>query len=113
MLRCCRSQYYPLLTLVLLLVAMSGCRGDIQAKKASHMQKGDAYVATQKYDEAIIEFKNAVQLDPNDAQAHYKLGLAHLKKGGLADLQKAFQAFRPGKTDSLPAALFIALLPVT
>src|SRR4029434_4878937 len=43
--------------------------------------------------EAIREFKNAIQLAPEDAQAHYKLGLALLKRGsGPADLQEAFHS---------------------
>ena len=57
------------------------------------VQRGDAYFADGKYAEAIIEFKNAIQLDPKDAQAYYKLGLALLKRGsGPADLQEAFHS---------------------
>ena len=63
------------------------------------MQKGLAYMAERKYPAAVLEFKNAVQLDPNDAQAHYQLGLAHLQmtaehrdRGALTDLRAAFRA---------------------
>ena len=42
----------------------------------------------------MIEFKNAIQLIPQDAHAHYKLGLAYLKRGGFTDLQKSFQEFK-------------------
>ena len=83
---------------------MSGCEGDPQAKTARHMQNGLAYVAESKYKEAIIEFRNASQLTPRDAQVHYQLGLVHLKvglehiqsgnqKGGASDLQQALRAF--------------------
>src|SRR5262245_7908284 len=70
-----------------------GCSGDTTAKKMAFVQRGDAYFADGKYAEAILEFKNTIQLDPEDAQAHYKLGLALLKRGsGPADLQEAFHA---------------------
>ena len=70
-----------------------GCSGDTTAKKMAFVQRGDAYFADGKYAEAILEFKNAIQLDPQDAQAHYKLGLALLKRGsGPADLQEAFHS---------------------
>ena len=63
------------------------------------MQKGLAYMAERKYPAAVLEFKNAVQLDANDAQAHYQLGLEHLQltaehsnRGALSDLRAAFRA---------------------
>ena len=63
-----------------LLLIAHGCKGDPQAKKAAHLQKGEAYVAQEKYTEAIIEFRNAIKLDPKDAQAYYKLAQAYLKQ---------------------------------
>ena len=70
-----------------------GCSGDTTAKKMAFVQRGDAYFADGKYAEAILEFKNAIQLDPEDAQAFYKLGLALLKRGsGPSDLQEAFHS---------------------
>ena len=95
-----RLQCYGICTLLLgVLLALYGCEGDPQAKKARYMQKGLAYMAEKKYTAAVLEFKNAVQLDPNDAQAHYQLGLAHLQmtaeprdRGALTDLRAAFRA---------------------
>ena len=43
-----------------------------------------------QYSEALIEFKNVVQLDPKDAGTHYRLALTHLKLGGATNLQGAF-----------------------
>src|SRR6266540_5847388 len=81
------------------LFALYDCERDPQIKKAIHMQKGVAFMAEGKYTEAIIELKNAAQLGPNDAQAYYRLGLAHpqlglerLNQGELADVQHAFRA---------------------
>ena len=75
-----RLQRYGICTLLLgVLLALYGCEGDPQAKKARYMQKGLAYMAERQYTAAVLEFKNAVQLDANDAQAHYQLGLVHLQ----------------------------------
>ncbi|MDH3769484.1 MAG: tetratricopeptide repeat protein, partial [Nitrospirota bacterium] len=49
-----------------------------------------AYFNDEKYQEALIEFKNIIQLDPKDAKAYHQLALIHLKLGGLSDLQAAF-----------------------
>src|SRR5262249_16052393 len=99
-------QSVSLVLLPFLLLAY-GCKGDPQAKKAAHMQKGEAYVAQEKYTEAVIEYRNAIQLDPKDAQAYYKLALAYLKQGE-PQLQNAFQALR--KSVALDPALINAQL---
>jgi tetratricopeptide (TPR) repeat protein len=91
----CRAKLWVRGTFLIILMLVShGCSGDTQAKKRAHFQKGEMYLAEERYAEAIIEFKNTVQLDPKDAQAHYKLGLAYLKKGGLPNLQEAFQEIK-------------------
>lgn len=61
-----------------------------ESKKAKHLQQGQAYFDTQQYREALIEFQNVVQLDPKDADTHYRLALTHLKLGGTTHLQGAF-----------------------
>jgi cytochrome c-type biogenesis protein CcmH/NrfG len=76
-----------------LLLLAYGCKGDPQAKKAAHRQKGEAYVAQEKYPEAIIEFRNAIKADPKDAQPYYKLALVYLKQGE-AQLPNAFRALQ-------------------
>ena len=89
------SRRYAQLALLLgLILIFYGCGDDAQSKKATHMQRGEAYVTTEKYAEAIIEFSNAVKLGPKDAQAHYKLALAYLKQGGMPQMQAAFQALQ-------------------
>ena len=55
-----------------------------KAKKEEHYQKGLAFVKEGRYNEAIIEFKNAIQQDPNFANAYYQLGLAQLEQEQLS-----------------------------
>jgi Tfp pilus assembly protein PilF len=65
-----------LLTVLLIFVACSEKAG---AKHAQHMERGDAYFQEQEYKKAIIEYKNAIQADPELARAHYQLALAYMK----------------------------------
>ena len=88
-----RSTVYLIIAILsIILPVLHGCNGDSQKKKAAHEQKGDAYLADEKYAEAIIEFRNVLQLDSKDPRTYYKLGLAYLKKGGLENLQASFRA---------------------
>src|ERR1700681_26553 len=54
---------------------------------------GKRHLAQKEYDRAILEFKNAVQMAPNNDEAHYQRGLAHLAVGdeghAAGDLQRA------------------------
>ncbi len=75
-------------TLVLLLV---GCvQASPEAKKAKHRERGHGYVEKAKYAEAVIEYKNILQIDPKDGDAHYRLALTYIKMGGMTNLQQAF-----------------------
>ena len=61
-----------------------------EAKKERHLKRGEKYFSENKLREAIIEYKNVLQIDPRDAKVRYKLGLSHLKVGNL---QEAFSEF--------------------
>jgi tetratricopeptide (TPR) repeat protein len=75
-------------SLVLLLV---GCfQASPEAKKAKHRERGQGYFEKAKYAEALIEYKNVVQIDPKDSDAHYRLALTYIKIGGMTNLQQAF-----------------------
>lgn len=76
---------------ILITLILGGCdRFSPESKKAKHLEQGQTYFDKGQYREALIEFKNVVQLDPNDAATHYRLALTHLKLGGTTNLQGAF-----------------------
>ena len=81
-----------ILVLFLIMLFLPSC-GDSEAKKVKHYERGDEYLESSQFREALIEFKNVLQIDPDDAMGHYKLGLAHLGIGKMSNLQGAFQAF--------------------
>jgi len=51
------------------------------------------YYLAHQYDESVEHFKKALEMDPNFAQAHKRIGLAYLQEGkceeAMAELQKA------------------------
>jgi superkiller protein 3 len=62
------------------LVLLAGCRSNEQVI-AEHSKRGEEYSNDKKWAEAVIEYKNVLQLDPNNAQAHYGLAKAFLQLG--------------------------------
>lgn len=77
-------------TACLVSALVSGC-GGAAARKAAYLAKGKEYLAERNYEKARIEFRNALQIDPNDAELRYENGLAAEK---LGDVRGAVQLYR-------------------
>src|SRR5688572_6830462 len=52
------------LCIVLIGITVSACSQDPDVKKRQYLERGTAYHADGKYNEAIIQLKNALQIDP-------------------------------------------------
>jgi tetratricopeptide (TPR) repeat protein len=78
--------------LVIAALLLAGCRTPEQ-KKARFLATGNQLLKNKGYQRAVLQFKNAVQLGPKDADAHYGLAQAYLALGGFqqaaAELYKA------------------------
>jgi tetratricopeptide (TPR) repeat protein len=74
----------------LLLVAVFSLAGCTNAEKAKaeHLSKGDAFLKDSRYQEASIEYRNALQIDDSLAAAHWGLARSY---EGLTRLQEAFE----------------------
>jgi tetratricopeptide (TPR) repeat protein len=69
--------YSTLLSLILAgAVFLGGCTNPAKAK-AEHVSKGEAYLKDSKFQEASLEFRNALQIDDQFAQAHWGLARAY------------------------------------
>ncbi len=92
---CCGFRYYRSLLCLLLaaLFTLSGCTNAEKAK-AEHVNRGEAYLKDLKFQEASLEFRNAIQIDNNLAAAHW----------GLARAQEGLQRY-PEMIDSLRKTL--------
>src|ERR1051326_5386023 len=80
---------YPV-TAGLLLVFLSGCSRDPNVRKQKFFKSGEEYFAKARFQEAAIQFNNAIQIDPNFAAAHGRLAQSCLK---TRELSCAFREF--------------------
>src|SRR6266498_153394 len=67
------------ITLGCLAALLTGCSRDPNVRKQKYFESGQRYFAEGKYREAVIQFRNATQVDGRYAEAHYQLGQAYLK----------------------------------
>jgi len=77
-----------LLFCCLLAAFCTSCSRDPNVRKQKYFDSGEKYFAQGKYREAVIQYSNAVLIDPRFAQAHFQLSQTYLK---LGDTSRAFQ----------------------
>lgn len=56
------------------------CFGE-KYKSVAHCSKGAVYYNLEWYDDAIVEYKKAIEINPEDADTYFNLGLAYDGKG--------------------------------
>ncbi len=83
------AQKFPGIGRLLVLFAaffavLSGCTSD-EEKLADFMKRGDAYKEAGQLNEAIIEYRNVLQIDPNATEAHRALANAYLSSDKLKE----------------------------
>src|SRR5262245_38741876 len=71
--------------------APAACHKSPADKEAQYMKRGEAEMAKKDYQRAILEFRNAAQVMPNDAEPYYRLGLAYLE---VPDPRNAYGALK-------------------
>ena len=59
-------------------------------QKRSHFEVGQFLFLNEKYDQALEEFKKAIQDDPGDAEAYYNLGVVYETKNMKKEAKEAF-----------------------
>jgi len=70
------------LLVVFITIMMFACESP-EEKKMNAFNRGEAFYEKGKYAEAKLEFKNAIQVDPEFTEAYYKLGMAEFKQGKI------------------------------
>jgi tetratricopeptide (TPR) repeat protein len=69
----------------------TGCTKSPAAKEANYLARGKTLMQQRDYPRAMLEFRNAAQASPQDAEPWYQMGMAYL---GSKDLEQAVAAFR-------------------
>lgn len=69
----------PVFLIVLASVLATSCAKNPEVAKRAYLKSGDAYFAEKQYNEAIVQYRNAVQQDSRFGEARYKLAEAYLR----------------------------------
>lgn len=84
---------------------LSGCSIGSKGSKQRYLISGKKYLEKGKYNEALIQFKNALQMDPGYADAHYHLALTYLKLNYLENAYKELERVKELDPENLDARL--------
>ena len=71
-------------------IVLPACSKDPQVAKMEYLRSGDEYAAQKKYPEAIVQYRNALNQDPNFGEAKAKLAQAYLDNGEMANAFREF-----------------------
>ena len=106
-----RKLSYPLLTIVLGLTVLSaaGC-GGAESRKAKHLAKGQAFLTAANFDKARVEFQNALQIAPKDAEARLEMGVVDEKLGNPREAAQFYQGAIDVYPDGVEARARLARL---
>ena len=86
-----------------LAVLIGGCTQNPAVAKQRHLDKAKGYYAKQQYNEAIIELKNALQIDPKFPPAVHLIGRAYTAKAWHLDAAREFRRAVELEPDNLEA----------
>ena len=76
------------LLLVALALLASGCSSP-EAQKQRHFDQGNKYSAEKRDDFAVIEYANAVRIDPKFGEAHNNLAVIYMMSGKKTEAENA------------------------
>jgi tetratricopeptide (TPR) repeat protein len=82
--------YKSMFTAALLLGLLAGCSKDPAKQRSQFEASAKQYMEQEKYNEAIIEYRNALKLMPTSSDLQTQLAEAYLKNG---QLREAFAAY--------------------
>jgi tetratricopeptide (TPR) repeat protein len=87
---------------LLLAVAVAAC-GGAEGRKVRYLEKGEEYFAARNYEKARIEFRNALQIEPNDANVRYQVGRVAEKLNNPREAVGHYQAAIDLDANLMPA----------
>ena len=74
----------------ILAIALAACSSDPNHQKVKYLNSGERYLKRGEYSAAVIEFRNAVDLDPRFEKGHAKLAEGYLRLGNSEAAYREF-----------------------
>jgi len=109
-----RTPFGSILTIAFLgltVLSASGC-GGAQARVARHLEKGQTFLAAGNFEKARVEFQNALQIAPKDAEVRFEMGVVDEKLGNQREAAKFYQGVIDVNPDHVGARAKLARLYV-
>jgi tetratricopeptide (TPR) repeat protein len=75
----------------LLLLFLTACSSDPKVARQKYLDGGNKYFKNGSYKEASLMYRNAIRKDLKFGEAYYRLGLAELRLGRVAEAVRALQ----------------------
>ena len=98
---------------VVALCCATACSRDPQARARKYVASGDAYAAKQQPNQALIEYKRAVQAKPDWPDAHHKLAKAYDAQGDLANAYREYARAADLEPSNIDAQMHAGTLLLT
>ncbi|HEX8719519.1 MAG TPA: tetratricopeptide repeat protein [Pyrinomonadaceae bacterium] len=98
----------PLAVLLACLVALAAACSNPEKSKAEHVAKGEAFLKERRWQEASIEFRNALQIDDNLAAAHWGLAQSYEQLGRANEYVEELQRTVRLDPANVPARIRLA-----
>jgi tetratricopeptide (TPR) repeat protein len=98
-------RHIPLATLLGVVALAAACTVDASVRKQQYLKSGDRYFDKGQFAEAIVEYRNAIQIDATFGQARKRLAESYASTG---DDRRAFEEFIRA-ADLLPTDVAVQL----
>jgi tetratricopeptide (TPR) repeat protein len=72
------------------LIAATGCSKDPEVAKREYLQSGNRYVSEKKFNEAVVEYRNAIQQDARFGEARFKLAETYVQLGDASNAYREY-----------------------
>ena len=89
----------------LLMLLAVACQANSQKRKSEFVAHGEKYLAAGEPQNAIIEYKRALRIDPRSAELEYKLGQAYFSNHQSREAFLAYRKATEFNPDYVPARL--------
>src|SRR5262245_46691310 len=99
------SSLWRVAVFILLATVVTACTQSPEVKKQKLLERGVAYSQKGQFNEAIIELRNALEIDPDFAPALHALGRAYEGRSWFGDALRELTRAQKRAPDSVPIAV--------